>query len=260
LVAKKYTARIGEIGRRARKIHRKLTLPWDDDGSRLLPVQAYWDYMGAIRPIKAEYQAAALELRDAWDEAMDEARQRLSSMFNEDDYRFSKESLFCVHPDTNELLRFVIKTRMKPLSEGADFRVAIADDEQQRIRDEINREYRDAIHEAVDGMWSKIREPIEKLSDSMRRYDETDEVKTIQTAWFNNLREAIEIVPKLNITGDPRLDEIARNAQALLLQWNVDQLKVSPSTRKFIVTAADELLSQMAGYTGTAAGGLAAAA
>jgi hypothetical protein len=64
------------------------------------------------------------------------------------------------------------------------------------------------------------------------------------------VKAVVDLLPKLNIAGDPRLDALCTKASKLLCAWNADQLKVSHATRKLVRTCADDILAEMAGYTG----------
>jgi hypothetical protein len=250
LIAKRFTEELGRIGREAKDFHRSLTLPWDDDGERILPVEVYFDYMQKMRSFKAEYQLAVHGLRDQWNDAMNEARSRLGKMFKEDDYsKRSAAELFCLHPDTGEYLRFAIDLKARPIPVSTDFRVMLNREESDKVKQEIERQYRETIRDAVTDLWDRVQEPIENLRDKMAAYNSGD-LKTFQSAWVNNVKAVIDVVPRLNVTGDEKLDQLCRDAQNLLCSWNADQLKASQPTREFIAKSADDILAQMAGYTG----------
>ena len=59
---------------KARRTHRAMTLAWDDNGGRLLPIKNFFEYGNAMRPIiqtfNAEADAFASEYGDLRSEAL----------------------------------------------------------------------------------------------------------------------------------------------------------------------------------------------
>lgn len=58
LIAQEAIKKISQIVTKARDFHEKQTLPWDDDGMRLLPAANYMNYTANMRRLKSEYEAA----------------------------------------------------------------------------------------------------------------------------------------------------------------------------------------------------------
>lgn len=248
LVAKEFTAKVGEIARNAYAAHRKLTLPWNDAGERILLNSVYFQYMEEQRGYQAAYQAAAKEFHRSWDDAIEDARRRLGRLFKESEFKDASR-VFALHPDTGEYLRFRIVIETSPVAMGSDFRVALNDKEVKQIRADFERRTQEALTAAAEDVWARLAEPIEHLRDRLEAYEEADQ-KRLYESWVDNVKAVADLLPKLNIAGDPRLDALCTKANQLLCRWNADQLKVSHATRKLVRTCADDILAEMAGYTG----------
>jgi hypothetical protein len=173
LIAKEFTATLSTLSREVKALHRGLTLPWDDDGERILPIEVYFDYMQQMRSYKADYKRAVDELKFKWEDAMRNAKQRLGRMFNEEDYKHRNAAdLFCLHPDTGEYLRFSIDLRTRPIPVSTDFRVMLNREESDRVRQEIDRQYQETIRDAVADLWERLAGPIKDLRDKVTAYNE----------------------------------------------------------------------------------------
>lgn len=248
LVDKKYTETIHKIASEAYITHRTMTLPWQDDGVRLLPTGIYFEYMQKMRRYNEDYQRAVADLHANYENAKLDAVIRLGSLYRDDDYK-DAGSLFCKHPDTGDYLHFSIVAKPRPISDGSDIRVSLNADEIKAMQDQIAADNQAAITEAVSDMWGRLKEAIENLRDRLTAYDNGD-IKAVRESWVTNVREVAKLLPKLNFTGDHELDRLCSVAEQYLGSLNRDQLKVSANARATVRNAADELLSKMAGYVG----------
>src|ERR1700690_2240110 len=86
LVAHKFFSGLSNAHTKARRIHRLLTLPWQDDGTRILASAGYINYTTKMKEcrhrVEAEVKAFLLDSKPY----IDEAKQRLGTMFSADDY------------------------------------------------------------------------------------------------------------------------------------------------------------------------------
>jgi len=66
--------------------HYTRTLPWLDQGQRLLPVAGYFDYCKWLSAKKREFDAQVAQFIDEYPAAKDAARSLLNGLYNEADY------------------------------------------------------------------------------------------------------------------------------------------------------------------------------
>lgn len=85
LVAKERLEEIAQIATRARH-HHEQTLPWLDEGSRILPAANYFDYMQRQNAYAAEFEQAVSAFAGIYPAVVNEARQSLNGLFNPADY------------------------------------------------------------------------------------------------------------------------------------------------------------------------------
>ena len=95
-----------------------MTLPWDDNGYRVLPAAVYLEHAEKLREYSRKFTAAIDVFAAQFDQLVIESRSRLGSLFRPEDYPTSKEIRD----------KFAFETEVMPLPDGDDFRVNLGDD------------------------------------------------------------------------------------------------------------------------------------
>ena len=107
-----------------------MTLPWDDDGRRILPSTLYSAYTDAMREFKRIDQKLRLDFLAVYPRLVSEARQRLGTMYDPADF-----------PDVTVIpTKFDIKIAFEQIPDAKDFRVAVSDEAAELIREQISAE------------------------------------------------------------------------------------------------------------------------
>src|SRR5262249_49231809 len=104
---------IKKLQNEARQFHYENTLPWSDEGGRILPSAHYMTYVDKMREFGARFDPLVDAFLERYEEYKETARSRLNGMFNPNDYP-SKERV---------RKKFKFKSAFLPFPDGADFRV-----------------------------------------------------------------------------------------------------------------------------------------
>jgi hypothetical protein len=132
LLPKEALAEIHRIVSEARQEHYFMTLPWDDNGYRVLPAAAYMDHTEMMRALSDRFTPAVEALAHQFGQLVEEAKTRLGGLFRPGDY-----------PAPDELRsNFSFETKVMPLPDAGDFRVALGDHEKERIKTPDHRHRR----------------------------------------------------------------------------------------------------------------------
>lgn len=187
----------------ARLFHYRNTLPWQDEGPRLLPSENYMHYKEGMIKLKGEFDREIEKFIEAYPRAIHEARLRLGKMFNEADY-----------PSTYEIERkFRFKTTAFPVAES-DFRVAdLGAEEIEDLRKSVEKEIQERLNVATKDVWNRVKEQLSQMRDKFSNPD-----SRIYTSMFDNLKELVEVLPRLNVVKDPNLDKICEEMKGLLVE------------------------------------------
>jgi hypothetical protein len=77
---------ITKHGGRIRDYHYTMTLPWGDNGDRLLPAKVYLDYTAAMRKFKDDGEVLTRAFISSYPQLVSDARTRLGTMYDPQDY------------------------------------------------------------------------------------------------------------------------------------------------------------------------------
>ena len=235
LIAKAALETIQTAAGAARTFHYANTRPWEDEGSRILPASNYLPYTQEMRKLQAIFDTEVSRFLASYDSYVDQARIRLNGMFNAKDY-----------PRADQITNaFKFSVDVSPLPEAADFRVSIGDAEAARIRADIQAR-NDAAHAAGDrDLWNRLHTAVSHVAEKLG-----DPEAIFRDSLIENVRELCDLLPRLNVTGDPELDRLAREANSKLTAAGPKWLRESPDKRAQTAQEARAILDAMAAYCG----------
>lgn len=231
-------APVEKAARAAREVHATMTLPWLDDGSRILPAATFDAYAAAMRTARREYEAAVEAFVADYSDAVEEARTRLGSLFREADY----PSPSCVRG------KFSFSFRIFPVPMGSDFRADVSDVQAARIREEIETAMSDAMAAAMRDAWERVARVAGAMAERLRAYKpatETDRAQGVfRDSLVENVRELVELLPGFNLTGDARLTEVAERMRADMAAYDAAELRDDDAARELVAQAAESVLAE----------------
>ena len=241
LLPKAALAEIQKIVSDARQEHYFMTLPWDDNGYRVLPAAAYMDHTERMRELSNRFSPAVESLTQQFGHLVEEAKVRLGGLFRPEDY-----------PSSEELRsKFSFDTKVMPLPDAGDFRVTLGDEEKNRIKRQITAAVEASLQVASRELWQRLYEAVSHLAERLQAYKVTDEgvEHPFRDSVVTNLVRLVDVLPKLNVTGDPELERLAAQVRTSLLV-DPQELRKSDSIRNETAKTASAIASRMAAYMG----------
>lgn len=188
LAKKEFLDPIQKIESEARTYHYSVTLPWGDNGDRILPSEQFFEYETKMLKFKNDFEQAADDFIHNYDDVIADAQKRLNGMFNGADY-----------PRRNDIQeKFKFKMSYLPLSDTSDFRVDLSEEEVDRLKQSMETEITSRLDLAVKDIWVRIKDQLQHMKDRLSTKD-----AVFRDSLFDNLKELLHVLPKLNITGDP---------------------------------------------------------
>ena len=238
LIAQEHLKAISQAENAARTFHYQQTLPWKDDGARILPSANYLEYTAEIRRLKADFEKEVAAFMDAYPALVSQARYELNGLFNQADY-----------PDPAKIgTKFTFEMEVDPLPCAEDFRVTLQGDEVNQIKSEIAARLKAAEQDAVNDLYNRLHSAVKHMMEKLQ-----DKEGIFRDSLVTNIRDLCELIPRLNFTGDSRLEELRTQAEKDLAAYDPDDLRKNQFARLETADAAADLLAKMAGYTGVAA-------
>ena len=228
----------------ARKTHYHHTLPWDDVGARLLPVANYERYTGTLDRLIERMRTERSRFIADYDNQVRRAKLDLGRLFSEDDY-----------PSREELLgRFSARYRIVPVPDSGHFLAELANGESDRVRRDIQKDVTQRLNGALADLYRRLGEAVGHVCERLTE-DENGKPKVFRDSLIENLRELVDIVPRLNVFRDEQLNALCLEVQNRIACVEPNVLRPSaefdPAVRRRVKRDAQDLAAHFAGYFGT---------
>jgi hypothetical protein len=228
LIARKDLANLNQIASEARKYHIEQTLPWDDNGGRLLPATNYYTYIEKQMEFKDKFEKAVDEFIAVYPDLMADAKSFLNTMFSENDY-----------PAVNKLRKkFDFKTEPSPIGKLDDIRISVSQTEIDRLKQEVEQNIYNKIANTTKDMWLRIKEAVQHMYERLSDHD-----AKFKNSLVENIRDLVDLLPRLNFTNDQDINEAIEYMKLLLVQ--PDDLRKNSFKRKDTARNAKELLNKI---------------
>src|SRR5215475_11938267 len=239
LIPKETLAEVRKIAGESRREHYFMTLPWDDNGFRVLPAAMYLEHTEKLREYSRKFTAAVEVFAAQFDQLVIKSRSRLGGLFRSEDYPTSEE--------IRE--KFGFETRVMPLPDADDLRVSLGDAEKDRIKRQIAASVEASLTVASRELWQRMYEAVFHMAERLSAYKANDQgvENPFRDSIVTNLVKLVDVMPRLNVTGDPELERLTEQVRASLL---VDpaELRKSESVRSDTAMKAAMISRQMSAY------------
>ena len=232
LVSKEALATVTRAQGAVRQYFYRATLPWGDNGDRILGAAAFMDFSATIASLKTDFDAAVEEFVTVkYPAERARAQFRMGDMFVAQDY-----------PAPEELrARFGISLSVHGIPTGADFRVQMKEDDAARIRQEIDTHNAAKLGVAVKTLWDRVFSTVQHFAERM----EGDE--KFKSATIDNLYELVDDLPAMNITNDPNLTALHAEIKSRLGGLTAPELRKNTQLRAAARTDAQAIVSKITG-------------
>ncbi len=210
----------------------KITLPWSDEGFRLLPSNFYFGLMERMREFETSFEQGVENFLGVYPQYIDQVRPELNGLFREEDY-----------PSDEKLrAKFGVRLEILPIPSGADFRVQMSAEEQARVSREIDANVRQSLARGTEDLWKRLREVVSHMVDRLNEPE-----SRFHASLVTNVFDLVEILPRLNVQGDEDLNRFGEQVKQRLCTYSAQDLKKHDLLR--VTTAADatNIVAQMDG-------------
>lgn len=232
LVNRDSIQQIQSVSSAIRQYHYENTMPWNDNGDRLLPASNYLQYTEQMRKYRSQFDEAVDSFCASYPVLVEDARVQLNGLFVEADY-----------PPVESIRgRFSVSVDVNPIPIASDFRVTLNDDEVQTIKQSIELRSQEKLEIATRDLWQRLYEAINHMAKTLR-----DPEKNFKNSLVGNVKELSDLLPRLNVTNDPKLNELCKQASASL-SVEPDALRDNASVRLQTANRAADILNAMNGY------------
>lgn len=232
LVSKASMAYITKCAGAMRQFVYRATLPWGDNGDRLIGASGYMAFVDEFAKLKRQFDDAVDEfITVRYPAERARAQFRMGDMFVPEDY-----------PEPETLRRkFAVVLDVHGVPAATDLRAQLQEEELDHLRGEIENHTACKLREAMQTLWQRLRDTVEHFADRMQ------EDAQFKDATVRNLQRLMVEVPTLNIAGDPALDDLCAELNAKLDGLEAAKLRTSPPAREKARKAAADIAAKMSG-------------
>lgn len=196
------------------------TLPWMDEGMRVLPNENYIGFANEISHLRSDCMNAVEKLADVWDAAVANDANTLGSVFNPNDY-----------PSASQMKElWGIRVTFCPVPSATDFRCDMDEQDMQNLEDEI----RTVESNATEHLMRELFNPIKAMADKLGEDPGKRKSPIFRDTLVSNVWDICRRAKGLNINHDPRIDEIISETEGILKNVDAQILREIPEVREHV--------------------------
>lgn len=184
------------------------TLPWADRGTRLLPTAYFLEFDEQMKKYEDEFVQKVNEFINIYPSLITAQAMALGQMFNRAEF-----------PDVNEIARkFDFRVTYMPLPTAGDFRVDVGVAAQAELKAKLNQVYEKRISSAIDEVRERLTASITTLAEQLTvsYADGKPKGNRMYESTLETAKNLCAIVPALNITNDPKIEEVRADLERII--------------------------------------------
>jgi hypothetical protein len=209
----------------------KHTLPWSDNGQRIMTRSIFELFMTGYGELQRQFDAAVREFVEVrYPKARDQASFRLGDLFVGDDY-----------PTLEQLrTKFRVDLDIDGITEPDDFRVVLPQQELDKLKAGMEESINRRLGAAMQDVWARIAELLDHYVEKIG-----DGEAIFRDSTVNNLVELMNILPGLNVVGDAKLREIRGRINGTIGSYQPDDLRRNAGLRAAAAQEARDIRASM---------------
>jgi hypothetical protein len=190
------------------------------------------DYKQTMNGYERTFNMLCDNFFDEYERLVEEAKINLGSMYKAEDY-----------PDLTEVRKkFSFKRSVKPLPEAGDFRLDIPAHDLAEMKSAYETQYSEKLADAMRTPWERLHEVL--LGMSKKLEDSGDGKKRYHDSLISNPLELCELLTKLNVTNDPKLEDARRQVELAMLGADIEEVKEDANVRENLKSKVDAILGK----------------
>lgn len=212
------------------------TLPWSASdgakrGERVVATTQAMQFLTDLNSLKKEYDRSVMDLVTVWPTRVQEAQRNLGTLADPNDY-----------PQASELpAMFSVSVDLKPIPDVSDFRrlnvpaeLASALGQRHQMAAQIQ------VQHAMEDMRDRFVEELRRLESQLGKHARGEKTR-LYDSLIGNLQGLVNMAKHMNLTGNPKLDELVAAIESRILVASVDKIRESQSLAETLSAEAKAL-------------------
>jgi hypothetical protein len=163
-----------------------------------------------------------------------EAPANLGTMHNAADY-----------PELDEVRqKFGFRRAVDPIPESGDFRLDVSAEDLDEVRSQYESKFEERIADAMKAPWDRLHTMLTGISQKLTDKEGDDEKKRYFDSLITNPLELCELLGKMNVTNDPKLEDARRQLEVAMIGADIESIKESAVVREEIKSKVDAILGK----------------
>jgi hypothetical protein len=134
--------------------------------------------------------------------------------------------------------KFNLRYTIMPVPEVNDFRVDIGEQMKVEMQQEYQRAYEGRVEAAMSDAWSRLHTTLEHMIDRLSG----DDKKIFRDSLVDNALELTNLLTKLNVTNDPKLEQARQALERSLVHVSADDLRQSKGARDEVLAKVNQIM------------------
>lgn len=242
----------------ARQWFNRVTLPWDDNGRRIIPTLCYLDVTDEARRYEQRFDALVRVFLNTYSTEISKQAFEMGALFDRAEYP----------PEDLVAAKFRFGFCVEPVPQSGDFRVDIAAEAEAEMKAQYDRVLAERVAAATGDAWLRVKEQVEWVHERMTAVLEYNPDDVEETPTYDDEGNVVkldikkkrrpklydsmldqglglcDLLTKLNVTNDPRLEEARQDLERALTRIDMDSLKESPELQQSTRTAMQNILDK----------------
>lgn len=230
LVGNKRLKNVLSKANEARMYNKHLSMSWNDNGIRVLPVSKMMEHKAKLDVFKTEYWELVEEFLANYENDISAAAFSLGTMFKREEY-----------PTLAEVrAKFSFEYMYSPLPQSGDFRVDVGNIQKEELIEHFEHQFKAHVADAMREPWQRLHAALRHMSEKLTE-DDGKKARIFKTFLSNN-EELIDALKALNVVQDPNLAAATREFEDVINSCDLEGLKKDEYLRKDVKAKVDDII------------------
>jgi hypothetical protein len=189
-------AAVGRIAGKLRVWCAKETLPWSDNGDRLLTMDNFQHFKSEFKPLETEFNAAADTFCDKYSTLISAQAFTMGALFDRNEY-----------PEVGSIRsKFGVRCIYTPVVEVGDWRVDANEKDKRELAEQYEQAYKDRLQGTTRDLWDRLHAALTHMAERLEDAPDGGR-KIFRDTLFEVPVELCGLLTRLNVNKDPKLEE-----------------------------------------------------
>ena len=207
-------AKLNKLSNEAKKFHKFHTVPWGEEGKRLLPVSKYDWYKQEMDDFSIQFEDLKIQFIKDYEYWKQKAEAGMGELYRESDYP---------QRDAIERMTF-FEWNVSAVPTSKHLVMQLGQRQINEIKEKMEKGNAKRLQKVSVDLYTRIGEAV-KLVRSKLVTDEDGKAAIIRQSVLDGLSNVVDVVPELNVMGDDELSKLCEEVREMIADINAKELR-----------------------------------